>query len=293
MSKAIGKVLGAGGADTSMYGSEQEILKYLNGLNTSNVDNSLSNLSQAGYDLSTTLGNRPDYVYAVDGSDTARQRTENAVYNSAIEKMQPQFDRQQQRLETRLQNQGLAVGSEAYQRAMNDLYEQQNDSLRQAAYESVSQGQQAFNSSLQNAIAAGNFSNQARALPINEILTLISGSPSRYDVEMDKYAVQSGADRRIAQNRFYNNQAQTSAGNSFLSGAAQGLALFSDARLKENKVAVGKLNNGLTVYLFNYAGSAVPHIGLIAQEVVLTRPEAVCVDEESGYLKVNYAKACR
>ena len=274
MSKAIGKVLGAGGADTSMYGSEQEILKYLNGLDTSNVDNSLSNLSQAGYNLSTTLGSRPDYVYAVDGSDTA-------------------FDRQQQRLETRLQNQGLAVGSEAYQRAMNDLYEQQNDSLRQAAYESVAQGQQAFNSSLQNAIAAGNFTNQARALPINEILTLISGSPSRYDVEMDKYAVQSGADQRIAQNRFYNNQAQTSAGNSFLSGAAQGLALFSDARLKENKVAVGKLNNGLTVYLFNYAGSAVPHIGLIAQEVVLARPEAVCVDEESGYLKVNYAKACR
>ena len=28
------------------------------------------------------MGNRPDYIYSVDGSDAARQRTEQAYYNN-------------------------------------------------------------------------------------------------------------------------------------------------------------------------------------------------------------------
>lgn len=288
MSKSIGKLLGGGGASTSMYASEREYLNYLNNKDTSLVDNTLNNLNQSAYNLSQTLSSRPDYVYSVDASDAARQRAENATYNSYVSRLTPQFEQQQRQLETRLQNQGLSVGSEAYQNAMNSMYQQQNDALNQAAYNSVLQGQQAFSNSLSDSIRAGNFSNAARQYPVNEILQLISNSMSGDDVALAKYQTRFGADSRIAQNKAANSAGQYALGNQFLSGAA--MAMFSDARVKENIVPVGRLDNGLTVYLFNYIGEEIPQIGLIAQEVAEYRPEAVMQDEY-GLLHVNYALA--
>ena len=64
-------------------------------------------------------------------------------------------------------------------------------------------------------------------------------------------------------------------------------ALMSDMRFKENIKPVGKLDNGLTVYLFNYKGENTPQLGLMAQEVNDLNPEAV-VETENGYLAVRY-----
>ena len=72
--------------------------------------------------------------------------------------------------------------------------------------------------------------------------------------------------------------------------SAAAMAMLSDARVKENIYPVGRLDNGLTVYLFNYIGEDIPQIGLIAQEVAEYRPEAVLQDEY-GLLHVNYALA--
>lgn len=75
-------------------------------------------------------------------------------------------------------------------------------------------------------------------------------------------------------------------------GAVTGLAsAFSDERLKENIKPVGRLDNGLTVYLYNFKGSEIPQLGLLAQEVQKIKPKAVHKDAETGYLKVNYEKA--
>lgn len=71
----------------------------------------------------------------------------------------------------------------------------------------------------------------------------------------------------------------------------QAFSLFSDERLKEDIAPVGKLNDGQTVYSYRYKGDPTPHIGLMAQEVAETHPEAVHIDPESGFLKVNYAAA--
>lgn len=73
------------------------------------------------------------------------------------------------------------------------------------------------------------------------------------------------------------------------------LLMFSDERLKENLIPVGKANNGLTIYIGNYTKESglddgKPHLFLIAQEVQKVRPEAV-VKTESGYLAVDYVKA--
>ena len=65
------------------------------------------------------------------------------------------------------------------------------------------------------------------------------------------------------------------------------MSMMSDERLKENIRPVGRLDNGLTVYIFNYKGDNVPQLGLIAQEVKKIKPEAV-VETENGYLSVKY-----
>lgn len=71
------------------------------------------------------------------------------------------------------------------------------------------------------------------------------------------------------------------------------VSLFSDERLKEDIEPVGSLNDGQTVYRYRYKGDPTPHIGLMAQEVAQTHPEAVHVDPGSGFLKVNYAAATK
>ena len=72
-------------------------------------------------------------------------------------------------------------------------------------------------------------------------------------------------------------------------GMAAGASIASDIRIKENISRVGKLDNGLPVYLFNYKGSDIPQIGLMAQDVEKVDQEAVI--EINGIKRVYYGKA--
>lgn len=295
MSKAIGKFLGAGGASTSMYGSESNILNYLKSYDTSNYDNALNNLTAYAANASQKLPDMGNYNFNVSASDGARQRAELATYHNYVDMMQPTFNQQADDLQARLVNQGLTVGSEAYQRAMNDLQNNQNNSLQQAVYQAVLNGQNAYSQSLQDQINASAFSNAAQSSYINQLLAALQNSISGYDNAMNQYSIQSNSENRIAQNKYLNTQAQLQAGNDFLNSAiSSGAKAFmaSDERLKENIKPVGKLDNGLTVYCFNFKGSCTSQIGLIAQEVKEVYPEAV-YEGEDGFLKVNYDLACK
>lgn len=66
--------------------------------------------------------------------------------------------------------------------------------------------------------------------------------------------------------------------------------MSSDERVKDNIQQVGKLNDGQPIYRFNYKGDPRTVIGLIAQEVARTRPEAVG-NMGDGTLGVDYNKA--
>lgn len=65
---------------------------------------------------------------------------------------------------------------------------------------------------------------------------------------------------------------------------------FSDRRLKEQIVPIGKLDNGLTIYSYQFKGDDRCQIGLMADEVEKIHPDAVST-HESGYKMVDYAKA--
>ena len=67
--------------------------------------------------------------------------------------------------------------------------------------------------------------------------------------------------------------------------------LMSDMRIKRNIVRIGTLFDGMPVYRFCYAGNDTVHIGLMAQDVEKSAPEAV---KEFGSFKfVNYDLATR
>jgi hypothetical protein len=75
-----------------------------------------------------------------------------------------------------------------------------------------------------------------------------------------------------------------------LLGTAASAAKFSDRRLKTDIKRVGTLDNGLPVYTFRYHGMPQVHMGLMAQDVEASNPDAVEL-HESGFKMVHYDKA--
>ena len=223
MSKSVGKVVSAvspaTGAAMGLLGAANKATKvsydstpannymsYLQNYDTSKTDNVLSNLQQYALNQSQNINNMGDWTFNAGASDEARQQAQDATYNAYMDYLNPQFERQTADYSTMLQNKGLPVGSEAYERAMSDLQDRQNAAVNQAAYQSVLAGQQAYTQDLQNNIAAGNFGNSAQAAYLAQILGALGESPSEYDIQGDIYAVGSNK----AQNEYTAKQ-QTAA----------------------------------------------------------------------------------
>lgn len=68
----------------------------------------------------------------------------------------------------------------------------------------------------------------------------------------------------------------------------QSLGLMSDIRLKENIENIGKSKSGIPIYKFNYIGDNSKYSGAMAQDLLKIKPEAVTIDKNFGYYKVDY-----
>lgn len=209
MSKSIGKVFA--NSSTDKYGYEKNYFNYLGNYDTSNYDNTLKNMTGQAFDMSKNLSRMPEYQFSVNGSDDARQRMENAVYQSAVDKLNPQYQQQRADLETSLANKGISVGSEAYQRAMNNLQQKQNEALNQAAYQSIAAGQGAYSQSLNDSINSANFNNNSQLNYIQQIKALLEGSVSGYQNQANLYNVNKNVENRqtSARQSGWNNMFKT------------------------------------------------------------------------------------
>lgn len=69
------------------------------------------------------------------------------------------------------------------------------------------------------------------------------------------------------------------------------LSLFSDERVKEDIKEVGKTHDGQPIYSYRYKGDPKTSLGLLAQDVEKTTPEAV--SEMGGVKMVNYKLATK
>jgi hypothetical protein len=108
-----------------------------------------------------------------------RKRIEESLFERAQERLDPRFQREEDRLRTQLINQGITQGSEAYGTELEQLGERQSDLINQALQSAIATGG-AEQSRLfglgqagrQQAIQEETF---LRNLPLNEISALLSG----------------------------------------------------------------------------------------------------------------------
>ena len=217
---------------------------------------------------------------------------EKRIFDLGSNTLDPKFSQQRTDLQTQLSNQGIKIGSPAYDRAMSEMAKSQNDAYTNLALQGRGQ---AF-SELQ----------AQRNQPINEITALLSGSqvsqpnyqvnqPSQIPTTDNAGLINQNYQQRLA--AWQQDQANSGGllGGLFNLGGTLGAAKImsmSDRRTKMDIKKVGKTDDGQKVYSWRYKhdGPKGPiHMGLMAQEVQRRRPEAV--QTHGGIKFVDYGKA--
>jgi len=222
------------------------------------------------------------------------------TYSDAImRRLEPQMQQGRERLEQQLANQGIQLGSEAYDRAMRNFDQKQNDLLLGAQTQGLGVGLQARQQQL------GELAYR-RNEPLNVLSALRTGSQVTAPtyVNSAQQATTQGPDLLGAAQMGYNAQmgdfnarqaAQANFNQGLMSLGGAGIMKYSDMRLKENIKPVGVMPNGLTLYSFEYkdeiklnplAGDGI-HVGVMAQEVEQVFPYAVKTLDD-GYKVVDY-----
>lgn len=208
---------------------------------------------------------------------------QQAYYDQASRLLNDQFDRQRTSTDTNLINRGIQVGTEQYNNTMGDLTDRQNGTLQDLANQAVYMGDQNIGQKI------GNINSLGAGRDVYGVAAL-GGQNNAYDT---KYS--TDIYRNLVNDQRNSNMMQTlwetpnTGFKSFTNG------FFSDKRLKENLKPVGKLNNGLRVYVGNYKKETgldtTPQLFLLAQEVEKKHPEAV--GKRFGALTVNYEQAVK
>lgn len=226
----------------------------------------------------------------VGGLDAYRKQAQDAVYDRNAAYLDPQFARGEESTRTRLANQGVVEGSEAWKNAMTDFGMEKEMAYRQARNDAVTAGSGERAQGMQELFALRN-------QPLNEFNALRSASP----VAMPQFSAPAASNTNPAdlQGAIYGSyQGQMNAwnakqqANNNLLGGMFGLgsaALLSDERAKEDIEPVGELNDGTGLFSYRYKGHPETHVGVMAQEVEKTNPSAVITGPD-GLKRVKYAK---
>jgi hypothetical protein len=213
-----------------------------------------------------------------------------------MQRLAPQLEQSRESTQARLANQGIAPGTQAYENAMRQQSQRENDLLLGATTQGFGVGSQANQQAFNQEMTKYN-------MPLNTLSALRSGSQVQNPsfVNSAQQATTGGADILGAAQMGYNAQmgdfnAKQAAQQNFnqgLMGLAGAGIMASDIRMKENIKQIHWLPNGLPVYEFEYkpefkdiAGHG-KFVGVMAQEVELVQPEAVITNAD-GYKMVNY-----
>jgi hypothetical protein len=201
-----------------------------------------------------------------------RKAVADALYGRATQYLGQQFGDQERELETRLVNQGLMRGSEAFDNAMRNFMQTRNQAFEGAASSAVINADTAQNNAVQRI---------AQMLAMGREITpqtagmgggadLLGAVGQQYQGDLGRWNAQQ------AQKDQQQQQLMQIAGTAAM--------FFSDRRLKSNINLVG-VKSGLPVYEYDIEGRR--ERGYMADEVELVRPEAVH-KHPSGYLMVDY-----
>jgi hypothetical protein len=278
-------------ATQTLSPAQQQILDYQN---------------QASLGLGKLAGQGLGYVenmlqtpFDVSKLPTTGFNPSQSYQDAYMQRLAPQIQQGQERLQQRLANQGIDIGSEAYDRAMMQQAQRENDLLAAATTQGFGVGQQARQSALQEQA-------YLRNEPLNTLSAVRTGAQVQGPqfVNSAQQATTAGPDILGASQMGYNAQmgdfnarqaAQANLNQGLMGLGGAGIMAFSDVRLKENIKPVGVMPNGLTLYSFEYvdevkshplAGDGI-HVGVMAQEVEQVFPYAVKTLDD-GYKVVDY-----
>lgn len=235
------------------------------------------NLATLGKDLSGTLGQQLTGNFSL-----GNEETEGRLFDLGRKRLDPMFANRDEDLRTRLANQGIKAGTAAYDREMGLLGQQENDAYNslllqgrgQASQELLTEDNQRINqiSALLGGgqVSMPNFMTGANvgAIPTTDNASIIGNSDN---AKMAAW------------------QANQAAMGSMLGGLG-GLFTLSDERAKTDTDKIGETDDGMGIYSYRYKGQPQKQIGLMAQEVQKTKPQAVRKGVD-GLLRVNYEKA--
>jgi hypothetical protein len=126
-------------------------------------------------------------VFDLSGLPRAPVNAGTTAQEAIMARLEPQMQRSRAQLETQLANQGLARGGEAYNAAIREQQQQENDLRSQAALQGIGLDTQARQQAAAEREAAMSFENAARSqalqrelalrsVPLNEIIGLMGGS---------------------------------------------------------------------------------------------------------------------
>ena len=290
------------------------------------INAQLQNVGVQGLGYVQNALNKPlsfDSMQQLQSPAQLQTQASDAAYANATRYLDPQFQRQQSSMENQLANQGITRGSEAWNNSMDAFNANKNNAYSQAQNQAYTQGltggNLAYNQALgtrQQQIGEAQTLQQNPLNMLNAVRTgaqlQTAGMPQVNTSTPAMQATTAGADLSgAAQATGQYNQgaynAQQAANSGLLggamgalgnyagttAGAAQLAGLFSDRRMKENISKVGKLDNGLNLYKFDYkpefkelAGHG-SHVGVMADEVEQLLPQAL-MEHSNGYKMVNY-----
>jgi hypothetical protein len=240
--------------------------------------NTQQNLANIGKDQSSFL-----HDYLGKPADLSNDAVSKSLFDLGRKRLDPVFKDQNDKLSADLANKGILIGSKAYDTAINQQNQRENDAYDQL----ILSGQ---NQAFQQAVTQRN-------QPINEITALLSGSQVQQPNFVNTHeptipttdvagVINKNYDQRLQESSQQNAFGQNILGGLFGLGAGY---LRSDRRTKTNIRKVGKLDNGLQVYAYRYIEGGPTMIGVMADEVEADNPEAVI--EFEGVKFVNYDMA--
>lgn len=258
------------------------------------------------------LGRGPNYSGlpgVQDGAENLRNRQEEALYGRATRYMDDRFGRQEDALRTRLMNQGIYSGGEAYNNELKEFNRGREEAYANAQDQAIIGGgqeaQRVFGQNLaarqqglqeqgaEQADAMGDYSwllNQINPVLPTQMQGGQGGAQAApiFDATNQQY---NAALNRANQQNQASSSTWGQIGQLGSTGAIlYALGAFSDRRLKQEIRRIGTTEElRLPLYSFRYIFAPEKlEIGVMADEVAEVLPEAV-FEGPYGFKMVNYA----
>jgi hypothetical protein len=134
--------------------------------------------NQIASQLLDSAGNRiPEFADNAFSFDSATPEVAKAQYTKNMALLQPEFDKATNTFEQRMANAGIPLGSEAYNDAFHQHESDQNEAMRSAAADAVTQGNQLSQTERQQ-----NYNELAAALGSSQVQTPAAGAFTPVDV---------------------------------------------------------------------------------------------------------------